>query len=257
MRCPTPLLAAVVFRLPYVLSHGFLSTPRSRNLVAYEDRVYYPLTSDDPLPEDCPNCLNRGGTLARCGVAPTLDRNYDMPRNALGGPMKANSQASYIAGQIIEVEVQLTAHHRGHFEFKACPISNTLEPPSQECFDKHPLIFVRDELYGASKDENYPSRAYVAPESIDGKILSDKRGFSNAMVFRYQLKLPEKLIGDLVLIQWYYVASNDSVCVHEGYDTYNWPQSWVDSGGMPGNEANLGMGLKPCSEVLPRDGDGK
>ena len=37
-----------------VSSHGFLSSPRSRNLIAYEDRSYYPLTADHPEPEDCP-----------------------------------------------------------------------------------------------------------------------------------------------------------------------------------------------------------
>jgi len=60
-------------------AHGFLASPRSRNLVAYEDRVYYPQTENDPLPEDCPNCLNRGGVMARCGMVE--QRNYDLPLN--------------------------------------------------------------------------------------------------------------------------------------------------------------------------------
>ena len=55
------LLLLLLGRPVHVTSHGFLSSPRSRNLVAYEDRVYYPQTSDDPEPEDCPACLNRGG----------------------------------------------------------------------------------------------------------------------------------------------------------------------------------------------------
>jgi len=66
--------------------HGFLSTPRSRNLHAYEQTKWTQQTSNDPEPETCPQCLNIGGQLARCGIAwGKPRRNYDAPRNALGG----------------------------------------------------------------------------------------------------------------------------------------------------------------------------
>lgn len=159
----TTAMIVLLLHLPLpTTSHGFLSTPRSRNLVAYQDRVYYPLTENDPLPEDCPNCLNRGGVLARCGVVNYSggsgsgnnetggglggERNYDLPKNALGGAMHANPQATYVEASTVEMEVTLTAHHRGHFEFKACPVESTSEAPEQECFDRYPLMFVSDEL---------------------------------------------------------------------------------------------------------------
>jgi len=59
----------------------------------------------------------------------------------------------------------LTAHHKGHFVLKACPVSPG-EIPSQGCFDANPLEFVSDELYGAPKDVNFPDRAYIAPADI-------------------------------------------------------------------------------------------
>ena len=72
-------------RIQFANAHGFLSSPRSRNLVAFEDRKYYPITADDPQAEDCPNCLNHGGVLARCGVMGSgqgaMERNYDLPKN--------------------------------------------------------------------------------------------------------------------------------------------------------------------------------
>ena len=118
------LLLLLLGRPVHVTSHGFLSSPRSRNLVAYEDRVYYPQTSDDPEPEDCPACLNRGGGgLATCGTVLNGLRNYDHPRNAIGGPMRVNVQGTYDMGSVIDVEVVLSTNHRGHFVFKACPMA--------------------------------------------------------------------------------------------------------------------------------------
>ena len=255
------LLLLLIVQLATVTSHGFLSTPRSRNLLAYEDRSYYPVTSDHPEPEDCPNCLNRGGTLSRCGIinpGTTEERNYDTPKNALGEPMHTNIQSTYIANSVIDVEVQLTAHHRGHFVFSACPISNTTTIPTQECFDAYPLTFISDTLYGANVDTNHPERVYVAPDSIPNKVYSTKENFHNAMVFQYKLQLPHNLTGDLVLLQWYYVASN-SACIHKGYSSYSWPEEWLttNSSSTEWNQvSNVAMGMTTCDEVLPPDGNG-
>lgn len=76
--------------LAAVSGHGFLSSPRSRNFVAYEDGSNEDYNAFDPLPEDCPHCLNRGGTLAACGVInPGVfeARNYDTPMSAIGYPL--------------------------------------------------------------------------------------------------------------------------------------------------------------------------
>ena len=124
------------------------------------------------------------------------------------GSMPPNQQATYTEGQTIDVEVTLSAHHRGHFIFKGCAVSSTSQAPTQECFDEYPLTFVRDELYGAPKDENFPHRAYVAPPFHSQRQNSEKPTFEKAMLFRYVLQLPPDLVGDLVLIQWYYVAGN-------------------------------------------------
>ena len=207
------------------------------------------------------NCLNRGGILAQCGVlnaGSNEERNYDIPKNALGGPMATNIQSTYEVGSIIDVEVQLTAHHQGHFIFKACPISNTTTIPTQECFDKYPLQFISDELYGAPVDTNHPYRVYVAPVHIANKVTSTKENFDNAMVFQYKLQLPIDLSGDLVLLQWYYVASN-SACIHEGYDTYPFPNEWIATNSSSNSEwsqVNVIAGKLPCDEVLPKDGNG-
>lgn len=64
-------------------------------------------TANDPEPETEPQSLNQG-TL--CGAIGNKD--YNAPRNALGGPMRTTIQANWTSGQEVIVEVVLTAHHK-------------------------------------------------------------------------------------------------------------------------------------------------
>ena len=51
------LLAALSF-LPSVDSLGYLKLPRSRNFVANQDGVWWPVTADTPYPESEPQSAN-------------------------------------------------------------------------------------------------------------------------------------------------------------------------------------------------------
>jgi len=232
-----------------VSGHGYLSSPRSRNLVASQDTKWWPLTEYDPAPETCPHCLNRGGSRARCGISqsqegtPGIERNYDSPRNAMGGRMPTRIQANYTQGQNVILDVTLTAHHKGHFVFSACPIAPN-EIPSQECFDSNKLTFVMDLLHNANYDPDYPERAYIAPVDVPNYVpdLDSTRGVVD---YSFMMSLPKDLYGDLVLIQWYYLTANS--CYHEGYREYDWPSVW----NIDATSLSLGM----CSSVSP-DGSG-
>jgi Lytic polysaccharide mono-oxygenase, cellulose-degrading len=70
-------------------------------------------------------------------------------------------------------------------------------------------------LYGAPKDPNYPYRAYMAPSTVSAPLNHQ---------FSYRMKLPNDVVGDLVLIQWWWGSGNS--CDYEGYEQYNWPASW-------------------------------
>jgi hypothetical protein len=198
-------------------AHGYLKSPRSRNYHANVEAVWWGATDNDPMPESDPQSLNRGGTSAQCGVV--NGRNYDLPKNALGGLMTPTVQECYNKGSIIDVKVFLTAHHNGHFEFYACPISWG-EIPTERCFKEHPLEFEEDVLYKAPKDSNHPVRAYIPRQSTSG--LGE---------FHYRYKLPAELTGELVLIQWYYITAN--TCTDEGYDKYPWPTGFGVDAGVP------------------------
>ncbi|KAL7530693.1 hypothetical protein ACHAXR_009440, partial [Thalassiosira sp. AJA248-18] len=243
-----------------VLGHGYLATPRSRNLLAFQETVWWPQTSNDPEPETCPHCLNLGGSRARCGMTQDTSgglRNYDTPRNALLGPMPTKIQATYVQGQDVVLDVTLTAHHKGHFVFSACPISSG-EIPTQECFDANRLTFVEDLLYGANYDPNYPERAYLHPVNDPGYV-PDLGSAKSVMDFSFKMRLPPDLYGDLVLIQWYYLTANS--CYHDGYQEYNWPSSWdidATSSDLCGDVSSDGTGVPEqfwnCAEVkIERD----
>ena len=171
------------------------------------------------------------------------DTNYDENLNVFGQPMAPAPQVLYEQGQEIEVDVILTAYHKGHFEFHACPIeaeqgtgTGTGTAASGDCLNEYPLEFVSDPLYGAPKDIDYPYRAYVAPSSL---ATSDATG----SLYRFRLKLPDNLSGDLVLLQWHYLTANS--CTFAGYATYPFPASW-------GNMQNT-LGI--CDSIPP-DGRG-
>ena len=163
--------------------------------------------------------------------------------------MKPNIQGTYTEGEMIEVEVMATTHHKGHFEFAICPIENKvpMEVPTQECFAKHKLKFIRDELYGAPQDVNYPERAYLAP-AVKATWTNGENGEQPVVGAQYKLifQLPYGVSGDVVLLQWYYLTANS--CKHPGYELYPFPEAW-------GKDVLTYPALPDCEHV-PEDGNG-
>jgi len=182
------LLLALLSIAPTVQAHGFLKSPRSRNYVANQNGQEYNLHS-----------LNRKAGQETCGRSQT--RNYNN--------WSSNIVNTYNCGQQIDVEVEIRAHHNGHFELKACPISLG-QTASQACFDRNRLRFISGARSG---DTNYSHRAYLPP--FTG---ADYPGPPRN--YWYKFRLPPGLSGDLVLLQWHYVTSNS--CAPPGYswDTY-------------------------------------
>jgi len=222
-----------IFIVPLgVDAHGYLKSPRSRNWVAKEDGKWSGGNMYTPEVETCPHCLNLNSNT--CGK--TGGHDYDYHLNALGGPMPKNIQAVYTQGQEIDLTVVLTAHHKGHFEYKACAI-NEGELATQACFDANPLRFVQDILYpNAPVDSNYPERAYIPLASS-----STYKDTSGSYMYTHKYELPANLSGDLVLIQWHYITGNS--CVAPGYSDVSFPSAFD-----PGN-------LGTCSKISS-DGNG-
>jgi hypothetical protein len=94
-----------------------------------------------------------------------------------------NIHTQYAENGLITIQLELTAHHWGHAEVRACPFGRA---STQACFDANPLEFVQDNLYGMPKDAAHPERGYF-------KFPGPK--------YDMQFRLPAGLQGDQVLLQ--------------------------------------------------------
>lgn len=148
-----------------VQGHACLTEPRSRQWYAFQDggRQFWG-DSAIGLPEQKsgPFGYQAGGyDYGPCGRKRANDLSSDYTTNyvdAFGGEVNWVSQAIYDEGQVIDIEVTVTANHKGHFEFYLC---TDVDNPTQECFDENPLEFVSDEYNGGTVDPDYPFRGYM------------------------------------------------------------------------------------------------
>ena len=120
------------------------------------------------------------------------------------------TQATYNAGEVITVDIQVDVYHRGHFEFAICSGSN----PTQACFSQNLLNVVNDNVWGTEPLwAAFPHRAMLPPENVMSTGLHS-----------YQVELHDNLpSGDYVLKMTYVTADS---CYPTGYPDYTAPASW-------------------------------
>ena len=86
-------------------------------------------------------------------------------------------------GDLIISKVQVTADHKGYFEFKLCPNNDVTKPVTQECLDKTVL-----RILNASRAE--PTRYYTHG--------------TDYTTYELHLQLPAGVYGEQVVLQWRY-----------------------------------------------------
>ena len=66
---------------------------------------------------------------------------YQGPRQNEAGGLYATGQIArrYTSGQVIDIQIEVTANHLGWFEFRLCPNNNPKRAVTHECLDKHVL----------------------------------------------------------------------------------------------------------------------
>lgn len=117
----------------------------------------------------------------------------------------------YFAGQSMTVNLTLTVHHMGHFEFSLCPADPWGSTPPQECFASSKLKIIQDLIHDAPIDTTHPERAMIAPTQF-------------GMEYSYLVAIPGDLPSGDYVLKWMYVTGNS--CYPSGYEEYPIPSSW-------------------------------
>eukprot|EP00658_Telonema_sp_P-2_P012330 TRINITY_DN1469_c0_g2_i1.p1 TRINITY_DN1469_c0_g2~~TRINITY_DN1469_c0_g2_i1.p1 ORF type:complete len:898 (+),score=114.66 TRINITY_DN1469_c0_g2_i1:98-2791(+) len=206
--------------------HGYLAVPASRNTIlgaTYE-----------------PQSANTGGV---CGTITSGSPNFN-------DAQWMSSGGTFNAGQTFTAEVVITAHHKGHFEFRLCPDSTDL---TQSCFDQHLLERSESSPTYSPRDASYPGRWYLPP--------------SGAGRYTMDFTLPETVVCEHCILQWTYITGNS--CVSAGYKQFYdendaaghtssaWHMGWMGSGNdgtCSGREASQYVGGAPekfwsCADI--------
>ena len=117
------------------------------------------------------------GKCGECGDAWDLAR--PRPGESGGQYGRGVTVRSYTPGQLIEVRVDVTANHRGHFQFGLCPENRD----SEACFQRNPVRF-----------EDGSEKFFI------------RQGTGT---HRVRLRLPAGVTCDTCILQWRYVAGNN------------------------------------------------
>lgn len=186
------LLLVVVVAVGYLplpsQGHGRLRDPPSRSSL-WRENSNSPTNYDD-------NGLNCGGYYnqwnahgGRCGIC---GDPWQGPRHNEAGGRYANGIISrnYVQGHAIEVKVEITAHHKGWFEFRICPNNDVNTPASQACLNQYLLPLANQ--HGVTR--------YQLPEG------------STAGWYTLMLQLPQYLTCQQCVFQWKYHAGNNWGC---------------------------------------------
>lgn len=123
-----------------------------------------------------------GGKCGICGDAYHLPQ--PRPNEAGGVYGRGIIVKKYKAGEVINSRVEITANHKGFFEFKMCPQNNPKVVATQECLDQYPLEMA----------EGLGTKYYVKPGTGPVDV---------------QLRLPSHLTCSQCVFQWTYTAGNN------------------------------------------------
>eukprot|EP00929_Paragymnodinium_shiwhaense_P093330 TRINITY_DN5347_c0_g3_i1.p1 TRINITY_DN5347_c0_g3~~TRINITY_DN5347_c0_g3_i1.p1 ORF type:complete len:416 (-),score=51.67 TRINITY_DN5347_c0_g3_i1:307-1482(-) len=230
-----------------VAGHGWVSNPPARNHQSSSKNG------------NCPHCGNGNGI---CGDGNQWPSGSDYV-NFYNGPVETWSE-----GSIVAVEVRITAHHKGHYEFSLCDkVINSALPNAQSCLDKHVLERASAQEVGITDCQPNDSRAVCQPlDSRHRERFYLPPGSSYDKIY---LKLPQGVTCDACTMQWRWWSANsctpatDYKCFAEelagaGYSTSAWGLEGWDSKCPGGGCDRCGCGeeFRNCVDVSIQGGGG-
>jgi len=179
--------------------------------------IYYPPMRggafSNPDNGYCPQCLGTTDLpMPTCGRYSFL--------NYADGPV-----TNLIAGQRVQFEIKVTAHHKGHFQFRLCDqtMSSAVGDlaDQEECLNEHVLERVRpeeldldckkDDSRGDCQpfDEANPSYWYLPPA-----------GGSMSAHYKFTYKLPDGVMCEKCTLQWWWSSANSCTPHPDAYRCY-------------------------------------
>lgn len=194
-------------QLPRAMCHGYLSSPKSRNLLASEELGF-----------NCPHCLNVGGvqemsaggslqwprglrTMTGDPVSAKSPRRFEAGGDLYTGAVTGN----YTQGSVIPIEVVLTTNHNGRFDFRICKVRGGYDTAAQteakslteECLNENVLL--QADVEGAQM----PGQRYFYT------LVEDAR---QSVTYQMYYELPKGLDCDGIeshcVLQWYWLTFN-------------------------------------------------
>ncbi|KAF4650564.1 hypothetical protein FOL47_001067 [Perkinsus chesapeaki] len=227
----------VLSLLAPVNGHGFISNPPARNKAAGDKNHWTPQAGNSvgavgriqakgaPFPDN----HDAEGTHGLCGDPWEGGSGDLLPLNQQPYMQQGPVVATYKKGQTIEIDMHLTVHHWGHFEFRICKgglngdkFSTQID--GQKCLNENLLLRPnpddREECKNSKNidasnydcqpiDTNHPERWYLPPQSF---------GSGGMMNYKMLFKLPDDLTCDVCTIQWNWITGNS--CLVDGYKEY-------------------------------------
>jgi len=234
--------------MPMARGHAYLSQPQARNFGKNDKNGWMPQSG------------NGAGICGDGGQWPK-DSNFV---DYLDGP-----KTTYAAGSVVEFEVSITAHHKGHFEFKICDQEVTSDLADADgCFNKWVLeradpagdcIPNDDRADCQPVDTANPQRWYLPPPRGIGGWWTAQVG-NRIQVEKMQYKIPENLTCSKCTLQWRWWTANSCIpkpgygCHFQSMERQGWDaKDWCGyyCGECPGSGGRPGCGeeFRNCADV--------
>ncbi|KAH3809987.1 uncharacterized protein LOC127835722 [Dreissena polymorpha] len=201
------LLVVMVMMVSEVKGHGRMIDPPQRSTA-------WRYGFDTP-PNFTDMGLNCGGTShqwivngGKCGACGDPYDAVQKPNQTPGGKYVTGTIVrSYESSKIIDIKIELTAYHKGYFEFRICPLDpgNGKETEvTMDCLNEYQLEVGRADQ---SEDE------FVTRYSVEGDNAVGSQGTG---IYNLKVKLPEGLVCNSCVMQWIWHGGNSWGCDADG-----------------------------------------
>ena len=187
-----------------VVGHGMIHDPPGRGTIwryldnplieKYQNEIVY---NWNDMANNCGGTGEQTLAKGKCGPCGDAFKDSQPRQHEIGGTYgKGIIVAEYKSGEWIEITVQLTAHHKGYFEFRFCESSDSEISADQlsECFESNKLKLESGETKWPVPDPNSSNPRHNW--------------------YKIRIQLPDVQCSNCVL-QWKYHGGNSWGCDKE------------------------------------------